>query len=311
MAHGSNPMTLWKHYHLPETVDDALSILQSYQGQARVIAGGTDLLLDLRQGHMPPVEALVDISRVSEMNEIRPDGTAIYIGAGVTHSAIVKLDILQQRATCLVESCGVVGGPQVRNVGTLGGNVVHALPAGDGTTSLVALDAEAEIVKQGERQWVPIRDMYLGPGLSLLDPTNDVLIRLRVPLSGPREGTAFKRIMRPQGVALPILGCAVWVRLDEAHTHYEDVHVTIGPVSKVPVRVTEVEDVIRGSAVGDETLEQAVVAARESLRPRTSKYRATAEYRLEMVEVLLRRVLPLAATRARTGEAVPEGVGME
>lgn len=304
-------MTLWNHYHSPKTVDEALDILRSYAGRAQIIAGGTDLLLDIRQGHKERPDALVDVTCIDELSGIHQDGDTLIVGAGVTHTAIVHAPVIAQRATCLVESCGVVGGPQVRNVGTLGGNVAHALPAGDGTTSLVALDAHAEIVKDGERRWVPIRELFLGPGQSLLDPTRDLLIRFRFALSAGREATAFKRIMRPQGVALPILGCAAWVQLDESGERYDDVRVCIGPVSKVPTRPDAVEAALRGQPTDDTTLARAIEAAQDTLHPRTSKYRATEAYRQEMITVLLQRVLPLAVQRARTGEAIPEGVGME
>lgn len=304
-------MAFWKNYHTPTTVTEALDLLQSYGGEARIIAGGTDLLLDIRQGHMPRPEALIDVTCIDELRGIRQDGNTLIIGAGETHTSIVRDSTIMTRATCLVESCGVVGGPQVRNVGTLGGNVAHALPAGDGTTSLVALDAEAEIVKDGERRWVPIQEMYLGPGQSLLDPTRDLLIRFRFALTSERQATAFKRIMRPQGVALPILGCAAWVQLDASGTIYEDVRVCVGPVDKVPTRADAVEAALRGQPANETTLQNAVEAARTSLSPRTSKFRATQAYRQEMIAVLLQRVLPLAVQRAQTGEAIPEGVGME
>ena len=304
-------MSLWNQYYTPSTVEEALALLATYQGRARVIAGGTDLLLDIKQGHLPRPEALVDITRIPGMSDLRQEDDTVYLGAGVTHAQIVDSPVLRARATCLVESCGVVGGPQVRNVGTIGGNVAHALPAGDGTTSLIALDTAADVVLEGVRQWLPLGDLFVGPGESRLDQTRDLLIGFRFRLCGPREGSAFKRIMRPQGVALPILGCAVWVRLDEASEHYADARICIGPVSKVPVRAQAVEEALRGQPVGVEAIERAVTVARQTLHPRTSKYRATAEYRQEMIEVLLRRVLPLAAQRARTGEAIPEGVGME
>ncbi|MBN1964695.1 MAG: FAD binding domain-containing protein [Anaerolineae bacterium] len=304
-------MTLWTHYHIPTTVAEALALLESYRGRARVVAGGTDLLLDIRHGHMPAPEALIDVTRVDELATLRQDDDTLFIGAGITHSQIVGSTIIASRATCLVESCGVVGGPQVRNVGTLGGNVAHALPAGDGTTSLMALDAEAEVAMRGERRWMPLRELFVGPGQSVLDPTRDLLIQFRLRLCVPHEATAFKRIMRPQGVALPILGCAAWVRLDESGERYTDVRVCIGPVDKVPVRAKQVEAALLGQPADAAALERAVAAARTSLHPRTSKYRATADYRREMIEVLLRRVLPLAVERARTGQAVPEGVGMD
>lgn len=304
-------MTLWTHYHTPSTVDEALGLLASYEGRARVVAGGTDLLLDIRQGHISRPEALVDVTRIAGFNTLRQDGEWLTLGAGVTHSQIVASELITARATCLVESCGVVGGLQVRNVGTIGGNVAHALPAGDGTTSLVALDAEVDVVLDGVRRGLLVRDLFLGPGQSRLDQTRDLLVSFRFKLSGANEGSAFKRIMRPQGVALPILGCATWVRLDEAGERYEDVRICSGPVAKIPVRAEAVEDALRGQAADEAAIERAVTVARETLQPRTSKYRATREYRQEMIEVLLRRVLPLAVQRARTGEAVPEGVGID
>lgn len=303
-------MKLWNHYHTPATTDEAVDLLTQYAGQARVIAGGTDLLIDLRAEGGEVQHALVDITRIPELSSIVEQDGQVTIGAGVTHTAIVKSPLLAAKATCLVESCGVVGGPQVRNVATLGGNIAHALPAGDGTTSVVALDAQAEIVKDGQRQWVPIIEMFLGPGKSLLDSTRDILLRVRFTLCAEREATAFKRIMRPQGVALPVLGCAVWVRVDECGENYEDVRVCIAPVGPRPQRITVVEEALRGQPINDETLKTGLAAAREHLKPRTSKYRATADYRHEMTEVLLSRTLPLAVQRARTGEAVPEGVGV-
>ncbi|MBC7809939.1 MAG: FAD binding domain-containing protein, partial [Burkholderiales bacterium] len=242
-------MQLWQDYHTPTTVDDALALLSNYAGEARIIAGGTDLLIDLQFSHSQPhtmrepMAALVDVTRISEMTRIEQRDDLCYIGGAATHTSIVKSALLEARATCIVESCGVVGGPQVRNVGTLGGNVAHALPAGDGTTSLVALDAEVEIAWHDDRgrEWLPIATAYRGPGISALDSSRDVLVGFRFKLTGEREGAAFKRIMRPQGVALPVLGCAVWVRLDESREHYEDVRISINPVAPLPSRATEVE----------------------------------------------------------------------
>lgn len=298
---------LWQHYYSPTTVEEAITRLQQYAGQARVIAGGTDLLVE-RRDH-PPQEAFIDVSCIDEITQIEQHGDQAIIGAGVTHARIVKAAVLAQRATCLVESCGVVGGPQVRNVATLGGNVVHALPAGDGTTSLVALAAEAEIFFNGTRQWVPILQMYKGAGVSLIDPTRDLLLKLRFTLCGGREATAFKRIMRPQGVALPVLGCAVWVRLTEDGSHYAEARICLAPIGATPALAEDVQAALIGQPADEDTLEKAVQVALETLHPRTSKYRATAEYRREMIAVLLRRTLPLAVHRARTGEIRPEGVG--
>jgi carbon-monoxide dehydrogenase medium subunit len=306
-------MPYWNAYHTPTTIEDALADLARYDGQAQVISGGTDLLIDLKHASEkhPPLAALVDVTRIPEMGQIEAEDATFTLGGAVTHTAITQTPVLEARATCLVESCGVVGGPQVRNVGTIGGNVAHALPAGDGTTSLVALNAEAEVAwHDGRREWLPILSLFKGPGVSALDHHRDVLVRFRFALSGPGEASAFKRIMRPQGVALPVLGCAIWVKLNAARTHYAATRVCIGPVDRTPVLATAIQDALDGQPTGQDALERAVAAAQESLHPRTSKYRATAEYRRYMIETLLRSALPLATTRATSGEAHAEGVGL-
>jgi len=307
-------MELWQAYFTPATVEEALETLRMHAGEAQIIAGGTDLMVDLQYsdhsaGH--PLAALVDVTRISKMTRIEAADGCLVVGAAATHTQIVQSALLEAQATCLVESCGVVGGPQVRNVGTLGGNVAHALPAGDGTTSLMALDAEADVAwSDGRREWLPLRQLFRGPGVSALDTHRDLLVAFRFRPRADREGTAFNRIMRPQGVALPVLACAVWVRLSEDKARYADVRICIGPIGPVPALATPVQEALRGQPVNEDSLNLAVATAYETIEPRTSKYRATAEYRSLMVETLLRRTLPLAAERARTGEARAEGVGL-
>ena len=310
-------MALWNHFHLPTTVDEALTLLARYAGRARLVAGGTDLILELQQGRRPPVEALVDVTRIGEMARIEETGGYIFVGAAVSHAAIVDSPLLAQKATCLVESCGVIGGPQVRNVATLGGNVAHALPAGDGALSLVALDAEAEVASQYripntefriERQWRPVLSLYKGPGESGVDQTREIIVRFRFKSAGPGEATAYKRIMRPQGVALPILALAVWMQVSDSVV--DEVRIALGPAGPTPIRATTAETYLTGIPLVKDVLPQMADLILSEARLRTSRHRATAEYRRELVEVLVRRALPLAYQRAQTGLAVPEGVGL-
>ncbi|MBI4316142.1 MAG: FAD binding domain-containing protein [Chloroflexi bacterium] len=306
-------MTLWEHYHLPRSVDEALSSLAAYDGRACVVAGGTDLLLELQQGRKPPVAALVDVTRVSEMTQIAETDGTIYVGAAVTHTHIVASPLLAARATCLVESCGVVGGPQVRNVGTLGGNVAHALPAGDGTISLVALEAEAEIAVSGRRsavsrEWRPVLSLFKGPGKSALDRSRELIVRFRFKGAGSGEGSAFKRMMRPQGVALPIMGMAV--RLKVSGGVVDEARIALGPAGPTPMRATKAETYLSDIPLVDDVLPQLADLVLQDAQLRTSPHRATADYRAELIPVLLERALKLAHRRAATGEAVPEGLGM-
>ncbi len=299
--------TRWKEYHLPETVEEALTLLSQYEGRAKIIAGGTDLILDLESGHEEPPEALVDVTAIQGLNQIRqesgPDGDWIVIGASVTHYQIEQHPLLQEVATCLTESCRVVGGPQVRNVATIGGNVAHALPAADGTIGLLALDAQVQVCTWAEGQvrcaWQPLLSVFAGPGRNTLQ-SNQMLGGFRFRPTGPGEGSAFDRIMRPQGVALPILGVAARVRLAEDGQGLGQAIVVIGPAGPIPFRALEAERVLTAAPRFDEeVLEEAIQAARAQAKLRTSKHRATKEYRHEMIGVLLRRVLPKAVERAR------------
>jgi carbon-monoxide dehydrogenase medium subunit len=292
---------MWQEYHLPTTLKQALDLLARYDGRARVVAGGTDLILEMQQGRTAPVAALVDVTQVEGLNEIRLDDGWIVIGAGVTHTQIVESAILQQRATALVESCGQVGGPQVRNVATLCGNVVHALPAADGTVSLLALDAEGLVATRTGQTWRPLPALFRGPGESAIDSTCEILAAVRFQATGAGEGSAFVRVMRPQGVALPILGVAVWVRLaPDPAAGYAQVRIAVGPAGPVPFRANRAEAALAGAPVGAESSARAIELTLAEAQVRTSKYRATKEYRGEMIRTLLPKALSVAIERART-----------
>jgi carbon-monoxide dehydrogenase medium subunit len=297
-------MPLWNDYHLPTSVDEAVALLARYDGRARVVAGGTDLILDLQQGNEHPVEALVDVTRIAGLNEIRETEGFITIGCGVTHNQIVTSELLHQKATCLVEASYVVGGPQVRNVATLGGNVAHALPAADGTTALNALDTEVEVASFAGRRWIPFTSLFRGPGQSAIDSTRHVLTAIRFKAVRDGEATAFSRIMRPQGVALPIMNMAARLRLTGGVI--AEVAVAVAPVAPTPFRARKTESFLIGQPAVSDTIEAAIAPLLSECQPRTSPHRATADYRREVLPVLLRRTLSTAIERAETGVVVPE-----
>lgn len=297
-------MPLWSEYYLPVSVDEAVGLLARHGGKARVVAGGTDLILDLQQGNEHPVEALVDVTRIVGLDEIREENGYLVIGAGVTHNQIVESALLQQKATALVEASYVVGGPQVRNVATIGGNVAHALPAADGTTALNALDAEVEVASFSGRHWIPFTSLFLGPGKSAIDSTREVLTALRFRATREHEASASSRIMRPQGVALPIMNFSAKVRV--LGDRIEAIALAVAPVAPTPFRCKQTEAFLAGKPATSESIKAAMEVLLGECKPRTSPHRATAEYRKEVLPVLLHRTLSKAIERARTGEVVPE-----
>lgn len=288
--------TAWNNYFVPETIGDALEILQRYDGQARVVGGGTDLLVESRRGLRRPFEAIVDATRIDGLNTISTDADYIVIGCGVTHTTIVRDERIIRFGTCLSEGCGVIGGPQVRNAGTLAGNVAHALPAGDGTISLLALGGEVEIASTEGSRWMPAKDSFEGPGRSVIDRHREVLTRLRFKPTADNEGSAFHRVMRPQGLCLPIISMAARLQL-EANT-ISAAGVSMGPVGPVPWFAQPVVDLLVGEPVSQALFEQAAGIALENISLRTSKYRATEEYRATMIRTYLPIILTTAAERA-------------
>ncbi len=276
--------------------------MSRYGERARIIAGGTDLILDMESGHQTAVDALIDVTRIEGMDEIGERDGWVQIGAGVTHARIEKSELLGRHAACLVESCGVVGGPQVRNVATIGGNVAHALPAADGTIGLLALEAEVEVCtlinEAVENRWQPLLSIFAGPGRNNLG-YNQLMTAFRFRPGQEKEASAFDRIMRPQGVALPVLGLAVWLRLAADREQIADARIAIGPAGPLPFRATDAENVLKAAAKLDaQSLAGAIAAAAAQVQLRSSKHRASKEYRHEMLQVLLGRVLQRAYSQA-------------
>jgi carbon-monoxide dehydrogenase medium subunit len=253
-------------------------------------------MLDLQQGHHPPVHSLVDLTFIPELRTLEVRGDELVIGAGVPHNRIVDSPLAQQHAQALVEACGLIGGPQVRNMATLGGNVAHALPAADGTIGLMSLNAQVEIASPAGRRRVPLWEIFVGPGKSSLDSKREILVSFAVPLCKPHQASAFCRVMRAQGIALPILNLAVW--LERTEGKISDIHVAVGPAGPVPFRAIQTEGYLRGKSLSAQT----IAGAQETLLGeavfRTSPARATAEYRRQLVVVLLKNALATAWDRA-------------
>ena len=291
-------MSLFQEYIQPDTIEEALNSLSNAAGTVAVIAGGTDLLLDIRQGRHNPVDQLIDVSGITEMQEIALDGEYIYLGAAVTHKQIISNPLLGEHAQCVVEGCGLIGGPQVRNVATIGGNVSHGLPAGDGTISLLALDTEVQIAGLDGLRCEPLIDIFTGPGEVTFDREHELIVGFRFAKKGKLEASAFHRVMRPQGVAIAILNMAGWVKLDE-DDRLESVRVSCGPAGPKPFRAKKTEEYLSGKIWDVAVHQKAIEILSGEVSLRTSAHRATKEYRHKLLPVLLQKVLDRAVERAK------------
>ncbi|MEX1071872.1 MAG: xanthine dehydrogenase family protein subunit M [Anaerolineales bacterium] len=288
-------MNLWQQYLSPRSIPEAIQALKSAPGAAIPIAGGTDLLLDLQQGRHTPVHTLVDMTTIPELNQLEAREGKLFIGAAVPLNRIARHPLVTQHAQALVEACDLVGGPQVRNVATLGGNVAHALPAADGTIALLALDAEAEIADSSGLRRVPFGELFLGPGKSALKHGEELLVGLTIPLMKTYQASSFKRIMRPQGVALPIINLAI--RISRQGETIEAIRIAVGPGAAIPWRASQAEHALTGKFYSLDSIDAGLDALLAHVGFRSSPRRASAEYRRHLVGALFEDTLETAWKR--------------
>jgi CO/xanthine dehydrogenase FAD-binding subunit len=287
--------SLCEEYILTHTVEEVLQILSSAQGSARIVSG-SDLLLEIQQGSQPPIPMLVDVTEIAEMCALEIREKSLFIGGSITLARLANSPLIKQHAQALGEAASLMANLQVCNVATIGGNVAHALPAADGTISLLALDAQAEVANMTGRRRVPLRALFKGPGESTLDPGCDLLVGFYLPLSENGQASAFSRRVSPQGIALAILNMAVWLQRKE--DRIVNIRIAVGPSGPVPLRMLTAEKVLIGRAPSPDVLAHALEELLKEAHFRTSLHRASAEYRRHLAGVLLQEAFTKAWQRA-------------
>jgi carbon-monoxide dehydrogenase medium subunit len=289
-------MNLWQEYLRPTNLSQAIKAFSEASGPILPIAGGTDLLLDLEQGRHAPVHTLLDVTSIKEMTALEVRGDTLFVGAAIPVNRIVLDPLVITHAQALTEACNLIAGPQVRNVATLGGNVAHALPAADGTIALLALNAQAEVAGLSGTRRVPFKELFLGPGKSVIKHGEELLVGFYLRLSQRGQSSCFKRIMRPQGVALPIINLAIW--LERKNDMISQMCLAVGPGGPTPWRGTDVEKALIGKSLNEETFNAAVEALLNQVGFRSSARRASADYRRHIVTGLFKDVLETSWQRA-------------
>ena len=289
---------MWQSYEMPTSVQEALETLARFEGEAQIIAGGTDLIIELQEGKHT-VECLVDITRIPGLDQIEQRDGWIVIGPNVTFRQIKESALLQEQARVLVEAAGTVGALQIQTVATLAGNVASALPAADGCVALLALDAEVQVTDTAGQRWYPVGELFLGPGKSRVDPTRQMITAIRFPSPQGKHGSAWERIGRRRALVLPILNCGIAVLLDREGKAFETAQIGLGPVAPVPFRARETEAFLSGKPATDEVFAQAAQVAASEAKPRTSVLRASKEYRIRVLQVLVRQGLARAVEQAQ------------
>lgn len=293
-------MTLWETYYTPTSVEETLQLLAEHGPRARLIAGGTDLLLELERG-MREAPVLIDISRVPGLDGITVDGETLRLGPLVTHNRLAASSVVRERAFPLSQAAWNVGAPAIRNRGTLGGNLVTASPAGDTIPPLVAMGATLVLRSVRGERLVPIREFYRGVRQVDLAP-DEMLAEIRVPTAAPGERGIFLKLRLRQALAISLVNAAVIVRMERGTV--TRARIALGSVAPTVIRACEAEGVLVGGPLTEERIAEAAALAAQAAVP-IDDIRAGAEYRREMARVLVRRALA-ALAEGRERENFPD-----
>lgn len=276
-------------YLEPTSVSEGISLLAKYSGEAKVIAGGTDLLVKMKQGKESP-QYVIDLKSIPGLDYINYDSEeGLRLGALVTIRALEQSTEVHQRYPAISQAASRLGHVAVRNIATLGGNLCNAVPSADMAPALVGLSARAKIVSPGGERVVPLEDFFTGPGDTVLKK-GELLVEIQVPVPLLNtRGIYLKHSMRGT-FDLAIVNVAVVVTLEPEDEVCKDIKIVLGAVAPTPMRAKRAEAVIKGKRIEDKVIEEAAQIASEQARP-ISDVRASAEYRKEMVKVFTRRAI--------------------
>lgn len=286
-------------YLIPRSLDEAISMVESYGEKAKYVAGGTDLLVKLKEGKINP-EYLVSLRHIGSMDRIheaQSPGADWSVGAMVTHRTIENSRSIRWSYPILHDAVSNIGSVQIRNVATIGGNLVNAVPSADGAIPLITLDAKVRIHGPKGSREMELLHFFVGPGQTVLE-RGDVLTEILLPAPSPRTGSAYIKFGRREAMELPLLGVGVLLSLDEAMRVCRKARIGLGVAAPTPMRAMEAERFLEGKELTEAVLDEAGRIAAEESRVRDS-VRGAAWYRREMVRVLVRRMGIKCLERAR------------
>ena len=282
-------------YSAPRSVADAVELLAA--NDARVLAGGTDLLIQLRAG-ASPARHLVDVKRIPELTALAFDDTGtLHLGAAVPCCSVAEDARVRRTFPGLAEATALIGSTQIQNRATVAGNLCNGSPAADTTPALVALAAVCIVQGRDARREVPVADFVVAPGQTALQ-RGELLVELRIPAPAPHAADAYQRLIPRSEMDIAVVGVAASVTLDGDRC--ADARLALGAVGPTVLVAHDAARALVGSALDDAALAHAAEAARAAAKPITDM-RAPADYRREITGVLVRRVVTEAARRARQG----------
>jgi len=274
------------NYRVPTTLQEACGLMWDFREKAKVIAGGTDLVISLRKGSLRP-EALTDITRIPELQRVEERDGIVSIGGAVTHSEIASSLLIKEYGRVLSDAASEIGSPQIRSIGTIGGNIVNGSPAADLLPPLIVLEAVGRVVSKEREREVPVGQLFKGPYRTELQP-DEILTHIYFKKLPPSTRSAFIRLTRREGMAIARMSVATL--LQREGDFMRDVRISVGAVTPAPQRMTEAESLLKDQLFDETRLKMAARKVSEEMIPR-SGLRPSTSYKAPVVEVLVIRAL--------------------
>jgi CO/xanthine dehydrogenase FAD-binding subunit len=276
-------------YFVPSTLEDGLNILENNRERVKILNGGTDLILQMKQRLTRP-EIILDIKQIPELRTLVWDESAGFrIGSAVPISKILEFKGLPEGYDLLFQVCSVIGSIQIKNRGTVGGNICNAAPSADSASALLCLDASALIASKGRTRTIPLNEFFIGPGETALK-YNELLVEIIIPTPQPGSAGSYLRHTTREEMDIAVAGVASWLSLSKKDNKIEEARIALGAVGPTPLRAYKTEDFLVGKEGSSEIIEEAAELAASEAKPITD-LRGSAEYRKELVRVLTKRTL--------------------
>ena len=275
-------------YIVPETLDEALKALNKHKDAAKLLGGGTDLVLQLKKREIKIPEYIIDLKNIPGLNHISCDAEGLKIGALTTISAIEQSPEVLREFPILAQAASLMASPQIRNRATFVGNICNAAASADSAPSLLVLSASVKIRSARKERIIPMEQFFTGPGTTVLK-SNEIVVGISVPkqLSGMRG--VYLKLSPRHSMDLAVVGVAASGVCQNGLC--EDVRIALGAVAPTPIRVAGAEAILKGRKISPELIEEAAQSAVKECNPRKNSYRASPEYRRDMVYVMTRRAL--------------------
>ena len=286
-------------YLAPRKLDEAAVLMAEHAGSAQLLAGGTDLLIFMRNGRKSP-DVVIDAKKIPELTRLHLDGDRLTIGAAVSCRTVWENTEIIERFPALADAATLIGGIQIQGRATFGGNLCNAAPSADTVPPVIVYGARAHIVSASGERDVPVEEICTGPGeTSLAD--DEILVSLSIPVPAANSGAAFLRFIPRNEMDIAVANAAARVDLDESGATFRTARIAIGAVAPTPLFVEAAGAALSGKPVNDESIAEAADIARDAASPITDM-RGTIEHRKQLVEVLTTRALRRAIARAKSEE---------